>query len=99
MGFEWEDVSGVLDKIVEEVEEFRQAATEAEKVHELGDLFLVMVICAAGWTCRPRMPCARPTAVSAVATGKWRNWPNSGARTSPNCPWTTRKPCGRKPRR
>ena len=43
MGFEWENVSGVLDKIVEEVEEFRQAATEAEKVHELGDLFLVMV--------------------------------------------------------
>ncbi len=42
-GFEWEDVSGVLDKIAEEVEEFRQAATAAEKVHELGDLFLVMV--------------------------------------------------------
>ena len=43
MGFEWEDLSGVLDKIVEEIEEFRQAATDAEKVHELGDLFLVMV--------------------------------------------------------
>ena len=43
MGFEWEDVSGVLDKILEEVEEFRQASTDAEKVHELGDLLLVMV--------------------------------------------------------
>ena len=43
MGFEWEDLSGVLDKIIEEVEEFRQATTDAEKVHELGDLFLVMV--------------------------------------------------------
>ena len=43
VGFEWEDVSGVLDKIVEEVEEFRRAATPAEQVHELGDLFLVMV--------------------------------------------------------
>ncbi|MFQ6027082.1 MAG: nucleoside triphosphate pyrophosphohydrolase [Dehalococcoidia bacterium] len=42
-GFEWEDVSGVLDKIVEEVAEFRQATTDAEKTHELGDLFLVMV--------------------------------------------------------
>ena len=43
VGFEWEDVSGVLDKIVEEVEELRRAVTPAEQVHELGDLFLVMV--------------------------------------------------------
>ena len=43
MGFEWEDIGGVLDKLVEEVEEFRQAATDGERVHELGDLFLVMV--------------------------------------------------------
>ena len=42
-GFEWENVSGVLDKLVEEVEEFRHAANDAERVHELGDLFLVMV--------------------------------------------------------
>ncbi len=42
-GFEWESVSGVLDKVVEEVQEFREATTDAEKVHELGDLFLVMV--------------------------------------------------------
>ena len=43
MGFEWKDVGGVLDKIVEEVEEFRQASSQAERIHELGDLFLVMV--------------------------------------------------------
>lgn len=43
MGFEWEDVSGVLDKIVEEVEEFRQASSDSEKVHELGDMLMVMV--------------------------------------------------------
>ncbi|CAI8018651.1 Uncharacterized protein YabN [Geodia barretti] len=43
MGFEWEDVGGVLDKIVEEVEEFRQASSDEEKTHELGDIFLVMV--------------------------------------------------------
>jgi len=43
VGFEWEDLSGVLDKIVEEVEELRQATTVEEKTHELGDLFLVMV--------------------------------------------------------
>jgi tetrapyrrole methylase family protein/MazG family protein len=43
VGFEWEDISGVLDKIMEEVEEFRRAATDGEKVHELGDLFFAMV--------------------------------------------------------
>lgn len=43
VGFEWEDVSGVLDKIVEEAEELRRAVTAEEKTHELGDLFLVMV--------------------------------------------------------
>jgi len=42
-GFEWDDVSGVLDKIVEEVAEFRAAATEEEKDHELGDLLFSMV--------------------------------------------------------
>ncbi|MDA1129234.1 MAG: nucleoside triphosphate pyrophosphohydrolase [Chloroflexi bacterium] len=42
-GFEWEDVSGVLDKIIEEVAEFRAAATPEEKLHELGDLLFSMV--------------------------------------------------------
>ncbi|MEE8466259.1 MAG: nucleoside triphosphate pyrophosphohydrolase, partial [Dehalococcoidia bacterium] len=36
-GFEWDDVSGVLDKIVEEVAEFKAAVTPEEKAHELGD--------------------------------------------------------------
>lgn len=43
VGFEWDDISGVLDKIVEEVEELRRASTDEEKVHELGDLFFAMV--------------------------------------------------------
>ena len=42
-GFEWDDVSGVLDKIVEEVAEFKAAATREEKAHELGDLLFSMV--------------------------------------------------------
>ena len=42
-GFEWHDVSGVLDKLVEEVEELRQADTQEEKVHELGDVLFVLV--------------------------------------------------------
>jgi tetrapyrrole methylase family protein/MazG family protein len=43
VGFEWDDISGVLDKITEEVRELQEAATDAEKVHELGDLFFSMV--------------------------------------------------------
>jgi tetrapyrrole methylase family protein/MazG family protein len=43
VGFEWDNISGVLDKIVEEVAEFRRASTDEEKVHELGDLFFAMV--------------------------------------------------------
>ncbi len=42
-GFEWEDLSGVMDKVVEEAEELRRAASDAEQSHELGDLFFTMV--------------------------------------------------------
>ena len=42
-GFEWDDVSGVLDKVAEEIEEFRQAASPEEQVHELGDIFFALV--------------------------------------------------------
>ena len=42
-GFEWEDVSGVLDKLEEEIAEFRRAGTKEEQVHELGDIFFALV--------------------------------------------------------
>jgi len=42
-GFEWDDVSGVLDKIEEEIGEFRQARTPEEQVHELGDILFALV--------------------------------------------------------
>ena len=43
MGFEWEDVSGVLDKVAEEVNELENATSNEEKAREFGDLLLVMV--------------------------------------------------------
>jgi tetrapyrrole methylase family protein/MazG family protein len=43
VGFEWDDISGVLDKIAEEVEELRRASRHEDKIHELGDLFFVLV--------------------------------------------------------
>ena len=42
-GFEWDDISGVLDKLLEEVAEFRAAVTVEEREHELGDLLFSMV--------------------------------------------------------
>jgi len=42
-GFEGDDVSGVLDKIEEEIGEFRQARTPEEQVHELGDILFALV--------------------------------------------------------
>ena len=42
-GFEWDDISGVLDKLVEEVAEFKAASTAKEKEHELGDLLFTIV--------------------------------------------------------
>ena len=42
-GFEWDEISGVLDKLTEEIEELRGADTKEEKVHELGDVFFVLV--------------------------------------------------------
>jgi tetrapyrrole methylase family protein / MazG family protein len=43
VGFDWGDISGVLDKLIEEIEEIRQAESEDEVASEIGDLFFVMV--------------------------------------------------------
>ena len=42
-GFEWDDMSGVLDKLVEEVAELKAAVTQEEKEHELGDILFTIV--------------------------------------------------------
>lgn len=43
VGFDWENVDGVIEKLVEEVEEYRQASGEAEKTHEFGDILFTLV--------------------------------------------------------
>ena len=43
VGFEWDDISGVLDKFAEEVEELRTAVNPEEQSQELGDLLFTMV--------------------------------------------------------
>jgi len=42
VGFDWEDVDGVIDKLAEEVSEFRRADSQAQKVQEFGDLLFTL---------------------------------------------------------
>jgi tetrapyrrole methylase family protein/MazG family protein len=42
VGFDWKDVDGVIDKLAEEVGEFKQADTEGQKAKEFGDLLFTL---------------------------------------------------------
>ena len=43
VGFDWEDVEGVIDKLAEEVKEFKQSDTEEQRAREFGDLLFTLV--------------------------------------------------------
>jgi tetrapyrrole methylase family protein/MazG family protein len=43
VGFDWEDIDGVIDKLAEEVSEFKQAGTGEQKAWEFGDLLFTLV--------------------------------------------------------
>jgi ATP diphosphatase len=43
LGYDWPSIEGVLDKVAEEAEELRQAASDAERAEEFGDLLFVLV--------------------------------------------------------
>jgi tetrapyrrole methylase family protein / MazG family protein len=43
VGFDWPVIDGVLDKIIEEVQEIKNAETDFELASEIGDLFFVLV--------------------------------------------------------
>ena len=42
-GFDWDDVDGVLDKLIEEIGEFRAARTPEERIDEFGDVLFALV--------------------------------------------------------
>jgi len=42
LGFDWEEDSGVIDKLAEEVGEFQQADTQEQKAEEFGDLLFTL---------------------------------------------------------
>lgn len=43
IGFDWENIDGVIDKLVEEVREFKQSRDQHEMTEEFGDLFFTLV--------------------------------------------------------
>jgi len=43
VGFDWENIDGVIDKLAEEVAELKQASNQAEKAWEFGDLLFTLV--------------------------------------------------------
>jgi tetrapyrrole methylase family protein/MazG family protein len=43
MGFEWENLEGVIDKVVEEIREIKEAGDREEREQELGDLLFTLV--------------------------------------------------------
>ena len=42
VGFDWEDVDGVIDKLAEEVGEFKQADSQERRAQEFGDLLFTL---------------------------------------------------------
>ena len=42
-GFDWENIDGVIDKLAEEVAEFKEAGTNEEKAQEFGDVLFTLV--------------------------------------------------------
>ncbi len=43
LGYDWPSIDGVLEKVTEEAEEFRQASTDGARAEEFGDLLFVLV--------------------------------------------------------
>jgi tetrapyrrole methylase family protein/MazG family protein len=43
VGFEWENLEGVIDKLIEEIREIKDAGSREEKAREFGDLLFTLV--------------------------------------------------------
>ena len=43
LGWDWDDIAGVWDKVAEEVAELRSAASDDDRLHELGDVLFAIV--------------------------------------------------------
>ncbi|MBM3157514.1 MAG: nucleoside triphosphate pyrophosphohydrolase, partial [Chloroflexi bacterium] len=43
IGFDWKNFEGILEKLVEELRELKEAGTQQEKLHEFGDILFALV--------------------------------------------------------
>ena len=43
LGYDWPSIDGILDKVIEETQELREATTDAHWAEEFGDLLFVLV--------------------------------------------------------
>ena len=43
VGFEWKNIEGVIDKLIEEIREIKEANGREEKTQEFGDLLFTLV--------------------------------------------------------
>ncbi len=43
VGFDWEDIDGIIDKLAEEVSEIKEAASQEMRAREFGDLLFTLV--------------------------------------------------------
>ena len=43
VGFDWEDIDGVIDKLAEEVSEYKRAESQERRAQEFGDLLFTLV--------------------------------------------------------
>jgi tetrapyrrole methylase family protein/MazG family protein len=43
VGFDWEDINGIIDKLTEEVGEFKQTESQEQRAQEFGDLLFTLV--------------------------------------------------------
>ena len=43
VGFDWEDVDGIIDKLTEEVNEFKRTESQEQRAQEFGDLLFTLV--------------------------------------------------------
>jgi tetrapyrrole methylase family protein/MazG family protein len=43
VGFDWEDINGIIDKLTEEVSEFKQTESQEQRAQEFGDLLFTLV--------------------------------------------------------
>ena len=86
-GFEWDDISGALDKLAEEIGELKNSKNDKERAEEYGDV-LFMVVSHGPMAGPPGrgLPAPVQPQVPETVHGYGGNGRQTGAWTSQHCP-------------